>query len=121
MAFTSPPPMPGKVRKPSDANQRATVRYRCPPASAGRVYLAEDLEFQRAWLQDLSATGIGILLTKPLQDGLFVTIQMKSPTTNKSFSLCAHVVHSTRQPTGDWIVGCEFITPLTADDLDDLL
>jgi hypothetical protein len=111
----------GKARRPSAPNQRATVRYRCPPAAAGRIYVAEDLEFQRAWLQDLSVTGVGLLLSKPLDNGLLVTIHLKSPNSKKSYRLSAHAVHATQQLDGEWMVGCEFETRLTTDELDDLL
>jgi hypothetical protein len=107
--------------QPFRQNQRATVRYRCPPASAGRVYVAEDLEFQRAWLHNLSATGIGLLLGKPLDYGLFVTVVLTGVHSNKKYTLAAHAVHSTHQPTGEWLVGCQFVDPLSDEDLDDLL
>ncbi len=113
--------MAGKTKKPSPGNQRATVRYRCPPATPGRVYAAEDLEYQRGWLQDLSATGIGLLMCKPLHNDLFVTIQLKSINSKKSYNLAAHVVHATQQPSGEWIVGCHFVDELSLEDLDDLL
>jgi hypothetical protein len=110
-----------KAQLPSVQNHRATVRYRCPPASAGRVYLAEDVEFQRAWLHNLSATGIGLLLSKPLEHGLFVTIVLTGAHSNKKYPLPAHAIHATQQASGDWLVGCQFIDPLTDEDLDDLL
>ena len=121
VAPISQPPIVGKGKKPSWQNQRATVRYRCAPATTGKVYLPEDLEFQRAWLQDLSASGIGLILSKSLDIGLFVNIQLKSPNSNKSYSIPAHVVHATDQSSGEWIIGCEFVTRLTSDEVDDLL
>jgi hypothetical protein len=121
VASISSPPKTGKFKRPSPGNQRATVRYRCPPATPGRVYAAEDLQYQRGWMQDLSVTGIGLLMTKPLERDLFVTIQLKSPSSNKSYNLPAHVVHATQQPSGDWMVGCHFICALSLEELDDLL
>jgi len=121
VASTSSQPTGQKAEQPSGRNQRATVRYRCPPASAGRVYLAEDVEFQRAWLHNLSASGIGLLLAKPLEHGLFLTIVLKSPNSNKKYELPAHAVHSTQQAAGDWLVGCQFVYSLSDEDLDDLL
>jgi hypothetical protein len=87
----------------------------------GRVYLAEDVEFQRAWLHNLSATGIGLLMNKPLEHGLFVTIQLKSTNSNRNYSLPGHAIHSTQQTGGSWLVGCQFVEPLTDEDLDELL
>jgi hypothetical protein len=109
-----------KVAKPSWQNKRATVRYRCPPASSGRLYLAEHVEFQRAWLDNLSAMGIGLLLSEPLEAGLFLTIVLKSAS-NRKYSLAAQVVHSTLHSAGSWLVGCQFVDVLSEEDLDNLL
>lgn len=121
MASISSPSMAGKAKKPSPEYQRATVRYRCPPATPGRIYVAEDHEYQRGWLQDLSVTGTGLLMSKPLARDLYVTIQLKSANSKKSYSLAAHVVHATQQASGEWVVGCHFVEALSLEDLDDLL
>jgi PilZ domain len=121
VASISSPPIAGKAKKPSPEYQRATVRYRCPPATPGRVYVAEDLEYQRGWLQDLSVAGIGLLMSKPLARDLHVTIQLKSVCSEKTYSLAAHVVHATQQSSGEWVVGCLFVDALSLADLDDLL
>jgi hypothetical protein len=102
-------------------NQRGSVRYHCPPAAAGRVFVSEDMEFQRAWLQDLSATGIGLLVSKPVAAGVYVTIQIKCTNSQKLYSLPAHVVHATPKADAGWLVGCQFVTALKHDELDDLL
>ena len=94
MALTSPPPLAEQEKRAP--NQRATIRYPCPPASAGRVYVAEDLAFIRAWLYNLSATGVGLLLSKPLTEGLLLTIQLKGVRQEKRYRLGAEVVHSFR-------------------------
>jgi hypothetical protein len=117
----SPLPTSANNQKPAPPYHRASVRYRCPPASVGRVYLTEDLEFLRAFLYNLSTSGIGLLLNKPLDCGLFLTIQLQSPNSKRNYSLAAHVIHSTQQTSGDWLVGCQFVSPLTSADLDDLL
>jgi c-di-GMP-binding flagellar brake protein YcgR len=121
VATINPPPQTETRSEPSPRNLRASVRYHCPPAATGRLYLAEDVAYLRAWLQDISLTGIGLLLSKALDTGLFVTIQIKCENSEKTFSLCAHVIHSTQLATGDWIVGCQFVEQLNDDDLDHLL
>jgi hypothetical protein len=85
------------------------------------VYLAEDVEFQRAWLDNLSATGIGLILNKPLDYGLLVTIVLKGHNSDKKYTLPAHAMHSTQQANGDWLVGCQFVEMLLDEVLDDLL
>jgi hypothetical protein len=105
---------------PTRVNKRATVRYQCAPATPGRVIVAEDQEFQRAWVLDLSVKGIGLQLTRPLKAGTLVVIQMKS-SQKKIYDLAAQVAHATAMSCGDWVVGCELIQRLSQEELDDLL
>jgi len=107
--------------KRSSSNRRAAVRYQCGPATPGKLLLVDGQEWQRAWVLDLSLTGIGILLSRPLEAGLQVMVVLKSATTKAHFEVPARVCHSSRQPDGDWIVGCEFNVRLTDDELDALL
>jgi hypothetical protein len=102
-------------------NQRATVRYQCAPATPGRVVLAEDHEFQRAWIQDLSTRGIGLCMSRPLKTGTFLAIQLKSASQNRTYELTGTVIHATALPAGDFLVGCEFLTHISAEDLEALL
>jgi hypothetical protein len=101
------------------ANNRATVRYRCAPATSGKVFLADDQELRRAWVINISKTGIGIVLSRSLPVGAFITIQMRS--SQGTLDMSAHVVHVTRQGPAEWFVGCELINPLNDDELDGLL
>jgi len=91
------------------------------PATAGRVLLPEDQEFQNGWVLDLSLQGVGLLLAKPLEAGTFLVIQIKCPSRKKTYDLAAHVAHSTLQTSGDWLVGCELVKPLVSEELDELL
>ncbi len=105
----------------STANQRATVRYQCAPATPGRVVLAADYEFQRAWVLDLSTQGVGLSMSRPVNPGTTLSIRLKSSTEHKIYDLPAHVIHATPMPAGDFRVGCRLERALTAEDLDALL
>ena len=102
-------------------NRRAAVRYQCPPATPTKLYFPQDQEFQRAWVIDLSLSGIGLNMARPLPVGTFLVILLKSSDRQKTFELPAHIVHTTMAPNGDWIAGCEFTTRLNEDDLSLLL
>ncbi len=102
-------------------NCRATIRYRCAPATIGRVFSTDDHDFQIAWILDLSLTGIGIQVTRQLDPGQHITVMLRSCDNQRRFTLSAHVVHCDAQPQGEFIAGCELNTPLTPDDLDQLL
>ena len=101
------------------SNNRATVRYRCAPATAGKVFVADDAEVDRAWVMNISKTGIGVVFARPLPVGSFLTIQMRAG--EGTIDMNAHVVHATRQNHADWYLGCELIHPLNDDDLELLL
>jgi hypothetical protein len=102
-------------------NRRAAVRYKCPPATLGRITPVEKLEYQRAWVVDLSLKGVGLLLTRPLEIGTQIAILLKSATQKRSFELVGRVVHATLQASSDWLIGCELAKPLTEEELDALL
>jgi hypothetical protein len=56
-----------------------------------------------------------------LAAGQHIALLMRSNDGTRSFELAATVSHCDRVPHGDWKVGAEFATPLTPDDLDQLL
>ncbi|MCI0684191.1 MAG: PilZ domain-containing protein [Gemmataceae bacterium] len=101
------------------SNHRATVRYRCAPATSGKVFLADDQELRRAWVMNLSKQGIGVLLPRPVPVGAYLTIQMRA--SQGAVSMTGHVVHATLHGQGEWLIGCEFMQPLNDDELEELL
>lgn len=102
-------------------NRRVTVRYRCAPATAGKVLVAEDQEFQRAWVDNLSKGGVGLFLSKAVPEGGSITVHLKASLMGQVYELPGHVVHSTlREPYG-WYVGIEFHQQINDDILDSLL
>ena len=121
VAPTSTPREEGTAKKVSRGNRRASIRYRCAPATVGKVFSAEDHEFQRAWVLDLSLNGVGMQLTRPVTPGQHIMLLIRSNDGVRSFELAASVTHCDAQPHGDWQVGCEFNIHLTPDELDQLL
>jgi hypothetical protein len=111
----------GSGRTRGAENRRATVRYQCAPATSGSLFVIDKHELQRAWVLNLSVGGVGLMVSRALEPGLFVVIRIKAPTDGRLHELPARVVHSTKNPSGDWIVGCQFFQDLTLDELDSLL
>ena len=101
--------------------KRATVRYRCAPATVGKVFATADQEFQRAWILDLSLLGIGIQLSRTLEVGSLVVIMIRSNYATKIHELSARVMRCTQVPQGDWLIGCELLTALSPEELEQLL
>jgi hypothetical protein len=117
-------PMPAEVRvvpRGQWDRRRREPRYHCGPATLGRLVARESGEIRRGWVLDLSIYGAGLLMPQPLPEGTLMVLHVKSTAGDRSYALPGHVVHATTQMSGDWLVGCEFADPLSADDLDALL
>jgi hypothetical protein len=96
-------------------------RYSCGPATPGRLSRDDESQARRAWVLNLSASGVGLLLESPLEPDTQIVIHLKSVTSGTAYHLPARVVHSTSQPNGEWLIGCELAQKLTPDDLEALL
>jgi hypothetical protein len=111
----------GDAKRVARGNRRACIRYRCAPATVGKVLCPNDQEFQRAWILDLSHRGIGMELSRPLTPGHLVIVTIRAATGDKSYELAATVMHCDLSLQGSWYVGCELAKPLSHDELDQLL
>lgn len=100
------------------ANRRATIRYRCAPATTGKVYSSDDHEFVRAWIVDLSLKGIGMQLPRPLELGRHIVIVMRNNDNTVAMEFSARVVHCHALPHDEWHIGGEFTVPLTPECLE---
>lgn len=76
---------------------------------------------QRAWIIDLSLQGIGMQVPKALVAGGMVIILIRSNDNGRVFELRAKVMHCKALPQGEFFAGCELSTPLSADELEQLL
>jgi hypothetical protein len=121
MSFEHVPLQSGAVSPPSPAQRRATVRYRCAPATLGRLFIANSYQSLQAWVLNLSVTGAGLLLNHPVESDSWVLIELESPTTSLTLEVSARVAHATLQSDGSWLLGCAFARPLSNDELDAML
>jgi hypothetical protein len=117
-------PLPAEIRLVARSrwdHHRQEPRYHCGPATLGQVLTVDRDETRRGWILDLSSHGAGVLLPQPLQPDTLFVLHLKSTAGDRRYELPGRVIHATTQPSGDWLIGCHFADPLTADDLDALL
>jgi PilZ domain len=107
--------------KRPEGHRRATDRYRCALASAGKLFFPATGETLAAWLTNLSVTGVGLNLPRALEIGLELVIQVRVEEGGELVKLAARVVHATREVDGTWRIGCAFTTALSEDVLEALL
>ena len=77
-----------------------------------------------AKIQDISATGLGLLVSQRFEPGTILAVDLHSTVTAFTRTLLVRVVHLTVVTTHAslrWIAGCAFLTPLTEDELKAML
>jgi hypothetical protein len=102
-----------------DTDRRTAKRRRFSLGSVGYLTFGEEESRQEVWLVDLSIKGIGFFSAWPLRVGtiLFISLARRN---DEPLTLTAKVVHSTKGAK-EWLVGCEFVQRLEADDIGELL
>jgi hypothetical protein len=71
-------------------------------------------------IQDVSVSGIGILLARRCEPGTELSVEILSPD-HETWSLPVRVVRVRRDQYGHWMHGCMFLTPLDEVELTTLL
>jgi hypothetical protein len=99
------------------AEQRATERFSINSASSCDFASPVLEDFQPPRIKNISTDGIGLIASEPLAAGLLLAIRLVNPAKNFSKTMLARVIHSTAQVGGSHLVGAEFETPLTYEEL----
>jgi hypothetical protein len=121
MTDESRDPTPSPGLSALHADRRREERYACALQPFWRVAGEEGAESLPAGVRDISASGIGLLLAEPLKPGTVLVISLQASAGRLSRPLPVRVMHATAQPEGGWLVGCQFVRRLTAQDMAALL
>src|SRR6266446_2241417 len=70
----------------------------------------------QAMVRDISAGGIGLVLQRRFEPRTGLAIELPDAD-NSAFTVFVRVVHATAQPGGHWLLGCQFVTPLSEERL----
>lgn len=101
----------------SSRERRVAVRYPGNPDAACRAY-APSAGVYPAWVRDISATGVALLVACEFEPGAVLTLELENPTRGVSIVVKARVVHVLEVPPDRrWLHGCAFERPLTDDEL----
>jgi hypothetical protein len=98
-------------------NRRARLRYRCSPPDTGRAFFANSSKSVDGAVIDLSLGGVGLILDSYVEPGTLVRIEMGDGGKETCADLVAHVSHATRLEDDSWRCGCEWVHPLTEEEL----
>jgi hypothetical protein len=102
------------------AERRVAERFPCDLELSCREQGSIRGEWQALRVQNISATGIGIMAPHKLRPGAVVVIRLASPTRGVSRPIVVRVMHTTPLD-GAWLTGVMFVRPLSAESLRELL
>jgi hypothetical protein len=97
--------------------RRVAVRYPGNPDAACRA-VCPVAGVYTAWVRDISATGVALLVACEFEPGALLTLELDNALAGVSCVVRARVVHALEvPPDGRWLHGCAFDKPLTAEEL----
>jgi hypothetical protein len=82
-----------------------------------RFRVKGDTQAGRGFLRDISITGLGLLLSRQMEAGTVLVLQLPGLRSPRRRKQRAEVVHATGQASGNWLVGCRFLSPLSDEEL----
>jgi hypothetical protein len=71
--------------------------------------------------RDISGGGVGLFLPYSFAPGTELTIELESAGRTFAHTAHARVIHSQRQPSGNWLIGCAFAQELSPLEVTELL
>lgn len=94
------------VRFPS--NSRAVCSHPLIPKE-GHVWSAQ--------VRDVSAQGVGLLLDRSFPPGTILMVILRNPARKFFRAVSVMVMHGRQQEDGHWLLGCNFITKLSDEEV----
>jgi PilZ domain len=116
--MSNPSVLPVKNGVPTARRERrVAVRYSVNPDAACRAH-APSAGIYSAWVRDISATGIALLLPCEFEPGVVLTLELGNPEQGVASMVRARIVHALEvPPDGRWLHGCAFERDLTDAEL----
>jgi PilZ domain len=101
--------------------RRAWARFPFDRAVAYQPINEPDHKKQAATAVDISPTGIGLIVTEPIEAGAVLSLEIKGRPGKPERIMHACVVRSGAMPDGRWRLGCNFIRHLEDSELQSFL
>jgi hypothetical protein len=107
---------PDAAKIPQAAERRAWVRYPSRLNLLWQIFGMRKNEHLPARIQDVSLTGIGLVLSRSFPPATVLSITLQTAT-GESGPHLVRVKHVTRQADGSFLAGCTFLNELSKDEL----
>ena len=97
--------------------RRSSVRLPCLETSR-RLVAAIGPTFYLAKIRNISPEGISLVIPRPMEQGTLLSVDLIETKTNRSSrTLDVRICWCIEHPSGDWIIGGAFASPLTDEEL----
>jgi c-di-GMP-binding flagellar brake protein YcgR len=107
--------------RPATAEQRSWVRFPCDLEASYRLVRVTERNMTHAKVVDISASGVGLVVQRPIDAGSLLSIVLLAPKGKSSLKMLACVVRVTERPGDELLLGCNFIRELNDRELVALL
>jgi hypothetical protein len=115
----------GAVDRPPKDEQRAWVRFATSQEACCQfIAVLRNEEGETGWwgrLRNVSTGGLALGLKRCFKAGSFLVIQISDRANGEPRRFPVRVASATAQANGDWLIGCEFLHPLSEEALQALL
>jgi hypothetical protein len=104
-----------------EKERRAWVRYgACQEVSCGTIPGSTAEEPETGWLgrlRNVSTGGLGLRLRRRFEPGTLLLIELLDEAKGERRSLPVQVIHATAEGRKLWTIGCQFLSPLSDEEL----
>jgi hypothetical protein len=113
----------GYTPRASMAECRVSERHPCGlQTSCQPIAARADKDYKwPAEVRDISVGGVGLVLRRRFERGTGLAIEIPGPDGQIADTLLAKVVHVTTRRDGAWLLGCQFVSGLSDDEMQRLL
>jgi hypothetical protein len=98
-------------------DQRVAVRFAGNYKTSCQLLKDKEGEWLPAWVRDISATGINVLMERQFEPGTLLLLELENPETQKFSRTEMVVIHTMECPNGDWFHGGAFAKELSPEEL----
>jgi serine/threonine protein kinase len=108
------------VARPARQERRATVRYPASRGSTCQPLRGDKKHSWRASLQDVSADGIGLIVSRRFEPRTTLVVELAATERNPARCLLVRVVRVSALSQRRWVLGCVFAARLDDDEVQTL-
>jgi hypothetical protein len=104
--------------KPPPGERRAAIRYASKAHGKCQPVGGEKYPRWRAYVRNVSAVGIGLLLNRRFEPGATLIVELQGKTRPRH--LLVRVIRMARQSSREWLLGCSFLSRLNEEAVNEL-